>query len=361
MKITFLCAEVNQGGGSRVTSIYAKKLLDMGHDVTVVSRQPRPVSRKRQLVDRLRGRAHKSDPKRRTVHFDPLGERHHWLPWKWPVAPEDLPDADILVATFWRTAFEVTMMPPEKGKKAYFVQHHEVHQEQPRDLAAGSYRLPLKKITIADWLVEAMARDYGDTDVVKVENAVDTNLFQTPPRAKNTTPRVGFMYAKVNFKGLDVALKAIEIARKSVPNLEVLAFGRHGIDPKMPLPQGAVFHPDPEQSNLKNLYASCDAWLFSSRSEGFGLPLLESMACRTPVMATRAGAAPDLIEDGINGRLVNIDDAEALAAALVETISLSPDAWRAMSDAAHTRAHSYTWDDAAKAFEAALMRIADTP
>ena len=59
--------------------------------------------------------------------------------------------------------------------------------------------------------------------------------------------------------------------------------------------------------------------------------------------------------------MVDIDDAEALAAALVETVSLSPDAWQAMSDAAHTRAHSYTWDDAAKAFEAALMRIADMP
>lgn len=361
MKITFLCAAVSQGGGSRVTAIYARKLLDMGHDVTVVSRQPRPLSRKLRAIDRLRGRRSDGDPGRRTVHFDPLGDRHQWLPWKWPVDPEDLPDADVLVATWWRTAFEVMMMPPEKGRKAYFVQHHEVFDELPRDLSSASYRLPLKKITIADWLVDTMAELYGDTDVVKVENAVDTEMFQAPPREKNARARVGFMYAQSRFKGVDVALRAIEIARRTLPDLEVMTFGRHGIDPDMPLPRGAVLHADPDQARLKDLYASCDAWLFSSRSEGFGLPLLEAMACRTPVVATRAGAAPDLINDRVSGRLVAIDDAEALAAALVDVATLSPQAWRAMSKAAHARAHGYSWDDAARAFETALTRIASAP
>ena len=38
MKITFLCPEINEGGGSRVVAIYARKLLEMGHDVTVAVR-----------------------------------------------------------------------------------------------------------------------------------------------------------------------------------------------------------------------------------------------------------------------------------------------------------------------------------
>lgn len=361
MKITFLCPEANQGGGIRVVGIYAQKLLDMGHDVTVISRQPKPVSRERSLLNRLRGRPTGSDFARRTVHFDPLGDRHHWLPWKWPVAVEDLPDADVLVATWWRTAYEAMLMPPQKGKRAYFIQHHEISPPQPRDLSSGSYWLPIKKIAIADWLVDTMAHDYGDTDVIKVPNSVDTALFQAPPRQKNTRPRVGFLYAAASFKGLEVTLEGIRLAREMLPELEVMAFGRSQPKPHLPLPPGTEYHMDPDQAGLKNLYASCDAWIFTSRYEGFGLPLLESMACRTPVVATRAGAAPDLIEDGINGRLVEIDDAEAFAKALVDVVTLAPDAWHAMSEAAYQRVHDYSWDDAAQAFEAALIEIAGTP
>src|SRR6056297_2809665 len=132
VKITFLCPEISQGGGSRVIAIYAGKLLERGHDVTVVSRQPKPVSRQRRLLDRLQGRPAPGDPRTRTVHFDFLGDRHRWLPWKWPVDADDVPDGDVLIATWWRTAFEVVMMPPEKGAKAYFVQHHEVFTNLPR-------------------------------------------------------------------------------------------------------------------------------------------------------------------------------------------------------------------------------------
>jgi glycosyltransferase involved in cell wall biosynthesis len=53
--------------------------------------------------------------------------------------------------------------------------------------------------------------------------------------------------------------------------------------------------------STKNVYADCDVWLFASFSEGFGLPIIEAMACRCPVVATRAGCAPDVIKEGVNG------------------------------------------------------------
>jgi glycosyltransferase involved in cell wall biosynthesis len=359
VKITFVCPEVNQSGGSRVTAIYARKLLDRGHDVTVIGRHPKPVSVRREILSRLRG-TWKPLPDR-DLYFRDLGDRFHWLDYKFPLEPSDVPDADVIVATWWRTAFEVAAMPPEKGRKAYFVQHHEVHDHLPHDISAGSYWLPLKKITIAGWLVDTMAGLYGDRDVGLVPNAVDTGQFNAPPREKNHRPRVGLMYAPVTFKGLDVMLEAIRFARARFPDLEVTAFGKRDPEPDFPLPAGARYHRSPAQEEIPGIYASCDAWLFGSRSEGFGLPLLEAMACRTPVVATRSGAAPDLIEPGVNGYLADIDDAEGLGARLTEALSLSPDAWAAMSEAAHARAHDYTWDDAAVAFEAELQKIAAGP
>lgn len=355
MKITFLTYLAAQNGGNRVISIYAQKLLDAGHDVHIVSRRPQQQSPLRKLISRLQGR--RQIPKDHTLFFDALGPRHILLPWRVPVKPSDLPDADILIATHWRTAFEASAMPASKGKKVYFVQHHEVHGHVQWDISRGTYFLPMKKITIADWLVDTMARDYGDTDVVKVENSVDTELFTAPPRARNATPVVGLYYTSKPFKGTDISLKAIEIARKSIPDLKVLAFSGKIPSKDLPLPDGTAFHRLPAQADIPGLYASCDAWLFGSRSEGFGLPLLESMACRTPVVATHAGAAPDLIDDGKNGYIVPVDDAEAMAARLVALLQASPEAWRAMSDAAYDRVKDQNWDLAAQAFEAALQDI----
>jgi glycosyltransferase involved in cell wall biosynthesis len=101
------------------------------------------------------------------------------------------------------------------------------------------------------------------------------------------------------------------------------------------------------------VYARCDAWLFASRSEGFGLPLLEAMACRTPTIATPTGAAPELAEAG-GGVLVPFEDPRAMAAEIVRMVTLPDADWRRASDAAHAAATRYTWADAAVLFEAAL-------
>jgi glycosyltransferase involved in cell wall biosynthesis len=50
--------------------------------------------------------------------------------------------------------------------------------------------------------------------------------------------------------------------------------------------------------------------------EGFGLPAAEAMACGTPVVATTAGALPEIVEDGVSGILVPPGEVEPLAEAI---------------------------------------------
>ncbi|MEO1196052.1 MAG: glycosyltransferase family 4 protein [Pseudomonadota bacterium] len=357
MKISFICPEISQGGGSRVIAAYALELLSRGHDVQVVARLPKQDSQLRRAWSKLRSTG-MTPLENRDLFFRPLGNRLTLLPNKWPLDIDDVPDGDVIVATWWRTAFEVMAMPPEKGKKAYFIQHHEVHPHLPTDLSAGSYYLPIKKITIADWLVQTMANTYGDDNVALVPNAVDSVKFNAPPRDRNARPKVGLMYASTPFKGLDVMIKAVNIARDALPDLDVAAFGKRDPEDEYPLPPNTQYLREPPQEQIPALYASCDAWVFGSRNEGFGLPLLEAMACRTPVVATRAGAAPDLIKPGVNGYLADIDDAEALGARLIELLSHPADTWRAMSEAARETVASYTWADATDAFETELLNIA---
>jgi len=263
----------------------------------------------------------------------------------------------VVCATWWETAEWVAGFPPSKGAKAYFVQHHEVFAGDPQRINA-TWRLPMHKIAVAQWLVDLARERFGDGDVSLVPNAVDLEQFTSPPRGKQTVPTVGVMYSVVPFKGCEISLKAVDLASRVVPKLRLIAFGNRDPSPEMPMPAGSEFRKQPPQDILKEIYGKCDAWLFSSRSEGFGLPLLEAMACRTPVIATPAGAAPDLCAGG-GGVLVPRDDPAAMARA-IEKFAAMPDAlWREVSAKAHETAIRYTWDDATDRFELALRQAVE--
>jgi glycosyltransferase involved in cell wall biosynthesis len=341
----------------RVVAIYADRLRRMGHDVVVVSRPPRPATLRERLRAGLTRRPRPSATRRVPSYFGDLGVDHRVIGAHRPITAADVPDADVVVATWWETAEWVADFPASKGAKVYFVQHYEAHGGQPADRVDATWRLPMHKVTIARWLAD-LARDrFDDADVSLVRNAVDLGQFNAPPRGKQLAPTVGVMYSAVEFKGCDVSLKAFDMASRSVPRLRLVAFGNRRPTPDLPLPGGAEYHLTPPQGGLKDIYGRCDAWLFGSRSEGFGLPILEAMACRTPVIATPAGAAPELVGEG-GGVLVPPEDATAMARAIETVVGQTEAAWRAMSDQAYGTASRYTWDDAAALFEAALRRAA---
>ncbi|NJO78102.1 MAG: glycosyltransferase family 4 protein [Cyanobacteria bacterium RM1_2_2] len=354
MKITFVLPCVGLAGGIRVTAIYAEKLKQRGHQVCVVSLPSAPIQLKEQIKSLLRGQGWL----RPTLgsHFDGRDIEHRILEKHRPVEASDVPDADVVVATWWETAEWIARFPASKGAKVYFIQHHEaIFPGQPQERVKATWFLPMYKIVISNWLVDVARTFYGDDGVSLVPNSVDTKQFFAPPRNKQPVPTVGLMYVDLLWKGSDICLKAFEIAARKIPNLRLVAFGSKTPSPNLPLPAGATFIHCPPQDQIKNVYAQCDAWLFGSRSEGFGMPLLESMACRTPVIGTPAGAAPELLKEGA-GILVNPEDPEDMAQAIERVCQLSDQEWQAMSQAAYNRAVSYTWDDATDLFEAALYQ-----
>ena len=356
MRITFVLGHASLAGGVRVAAIYARKLAERGHAVTVVSRAFRDPSALKRLIRRLLPGQKPPGRKGRTPLLDHPGIRHVEVDRKFPIDPVKVPDADVIIATWWETAYAVADLPASKGRKVYFVQHHEVHGHLPRHITRGSYHLPLNKITISQWLVDTMAGDYGDHDVALVENSVDTGMFHAPERQKNARPTVGLMYSATPFKGVAVSLAAIEHARKRVPDLHLVAFGSTPVDAALPLPPGSQYEQKPAQTRLRELYAMCDVWLCGSWAEGFHLPPSEAMACRCPVVSTRIGGAVEIVTEGVNGHLVDPGDSIALGDRLADVLLATPDHWKAMSDAALSRVRSYTWDDAADRFERALRQ-----
>jgi glycosyltransferase involved in cell wall biosynthesis len=70
------------------------------------------------------------------------------------------------------------------------------------------------------------------------------------------------------------------------------------------------------RERVLELFAAADASVLSSSWENFPHSLVEALAVGAPVIATRVGGVPEIVEDGVNGLLVPAGDAAALAAAI---------------------------------------------
>jgi glycosyltransferase involved in cell wall biosynthesis len=346
LRITFVLPYAGLSGGIRVLAVYAERLQRLGHKVTVVSiPQARPTLTKK-IKSLVHGKGWPKNPTPQPSFFDNIAVSHRVLASVRPVGDADVADADIVLATFWRTAPWVARLSPSKGAKAILLQGYEECPDQWNPEIDAAWRLPLHKIVISKWLVDLARNRFGDSNVHHVPNSVDTKQFHSPARGKQETPTVGMLYATLHLKGVDVSLAALERVRRKLPNLRVIAFGAEPISSETPLPDWVEFHFRPAQVDIPKLYGACDAWLCGSRQEGFHLPPLEAMACRCPVVSTRVGGPLDTVEQGVNGFLVDVEDSVGLGERLLEILTLKDSEWRKFSDAALATATRYTWDDA---------------
>lgn len=358
LRITFIAPPVGMSGGIRVIAIYAKLLAELGHTVAIVSPLAEPISLKQKFKSLIR---HKVWPvhKPSVSHLDGLGLDHRVLNVHRPVVDKDLPDADIVIATWWETAEWVYALSTCKGEKVYFIQHHEVFDFVPEARCRATYRLPLRKVVIAQWLANLMRDEYGDEDVSLVSNSVDHRQFFAPSRSKQARPTLGFLYHNASFKGVDIVLAAVELLRNKYPALRVLCFGSHAPDDPAELANFIEFIEAPAQDKIRDIYAQCDVWVTASRSEGFNLPAMEAMACRTPVVATKTGWPEEAISNGVNGFLIDVDDVAGLVAGVSRILELHDVAWSEMSDAAFLTVADSTWTKSCAQFEDVLQRVCE--
>jgi glycosyltransferase involved in cell wall biosynthesis len=357
LRVTFLMPCDDLSGGNRVVATYAKQLMDRGYQVLVIN----DAKHKPTLMDLLRMlrrgdfAAWMKSRGLRPGHIEMSGVPHYELKQRGVLTYDELPDADILIATWWLTAEWIAKAPASKGAKVYFIQGYEVFDYVPIERVKATWRLPFHKITISNWLVDIAAKEYGDYDVSLVPNSVNLEQFQSAPRGKQSRPTVGLVYSVIPMKGLALALEAIRLAQIEVPDLQVHVFGADEVSSQYPLPEGSQYFKAPSQSKIRDIYASCDAWLFSSRGEGFGLPIIESMACRTPVIGFPSGAAPEFLADN-RGILVKPEDPVDMAKAIVTICKMSDSQWRAMSESAYQKIKNYQAEEAADLFEQALLQ-----
>ena len=218
-----------------------------------------------------------------------------------------------VVPNVWGRLFAGLMrIPVVSGYRSLAPRQHE------RLLHRFSARIIANAAILKDRMTQRLGVESGRVAVIA--NGVDAGHFSPDEAARSADPLVVSVARLVAEKDIDTLLEAFRLTRAEVPSarLDIVGNGPHRI---APAPNVRVL------SGTEDIRAHLRrAWVFalSSRSEASPNAILEAMACGLPVVATRVGGIPELVEDGKTGLLVPPRDPAALSAALTALLRDRP-------------------------------------
>lgn len=183
------------------------------------------------------------------------------------------------------------------------------------------------------------AKAFIDREIHIIPNGIDTTLFKRLERntflaetldvQRQTSNVIGFVGELREKKGMATLLTGYAQLAKKIPvSLFIVGEVRDGEDKKIfdefrnSNPEyrititGHVPHKD-----LPAYYSLMDVFVHPSLRDGMPNAVLEALACEVPVIATPVGGVMDVIEDGVNGFFVNVNDAQDLAQKMAEVLS----------------------------------------
>jgi len=327
-------------GDVKVMGEYAGRLQARGHAVTIVHR--RTVGDFRRWIESLVTRR---VPDALDASGCPVTALSDFT-------DEAVPDGDVILAMGLVPIMAASRLAPTKGRLVEVIQAVGEMEESP-DAAREAVAATHRRIAVSDFVAQFLKTNF-DAESVVVPNGVDHAKFFNTDRQFRSPRSVGMISMPGPRKGAAEGFEAMRRVRERWPAVRLVLFGQRRARGRPPRCEVYV---RPKAKRLRNIYASCEIWLAPSHREGFGLPVLEAMACRVVPVATRCGGHECLIEDGISGFIVPVGDAEAMAARismLIEDESLLAK----MSEAAHERSLLFDWERSTDRLEALIREWA---
>jgi glycosyltransferase involved in cell wall biosynthesis len=193
------------------------------------------------------------------------------------------------------------------------------------DLATSALRRA-DRVRVIGAFTEELARRGGfDGPIDRFPTFSEYDLFlDEPSTGPPETASVLFVGALERVKGVDVLLDAWQLVRDRRSGVRLVIVGKGSMEAEVR--RRAAGDPDIEmvglvpREALRDLLDAATLVVLPSRSEGLGRVVLEASARSRPVVASRVGGIPELVEDGETGLLVQPEDPAALAAAVLRIL-----------------------------------------
>lgn len=339
-------------GGFKVVYEYANRLQLRGHQVAVI--HPRNLECQAGPMQSLKSHLWRYKTRWRQQPLVPWFEIHPEV--KLLLTPDlreqFIPEADVILATAYKTAFHIAGYTAKKGSKYYLIQSYETWQGAEAEVRA-SWRLPLQKIVIAHWLLD-LARELGELErTTYIPIGLDLAQFKIiQPIKQRLRPRVAMLAHPHENKGMQDGLQALQMVKAKLPELEVILFGVHPRDDK--LPNWIQYERQPAQDKLVEIYNSCRVFLNPSWLEGWGLPAAEAAACGCALVSADNGGIREFAVPGTTALIVPIKQPALLAEALMELLN-RPESCASLAQAGADRVRRFTWERAADRLEKLLL------
>ena len=322
MKVTFILPGIptHATGGTKIVLEYANRLMLAypGTQVTLcywndpgdkrMGRVPLPLTVKRAII-RMRSQFH---PK----WFDLNGAISKRCIFS--IDDSSVPDADWVFATAASTASSVASLSAAKGRKGYLIQGFETW-EMDEECLAGTYRLGMTNIAIAQWLKEIVDEATGTDDCVCISNPVDTKSFYPQEGVARGAHTVAVLHHKGEHKGFRFAWAALEKARESIPDLNVEMFG--ACPPPTGLPSWVSYTKDASVEQLRHVYSVSSVYVCASVNEGYGLTCVEAMACGCALVVTDFAGSKEYAIDEVNSVVVSVGNVDSIASGIERVLT----------------------------------------
>lgn len=336
MKVNFLLPNYGERpvGGFKIAYLYANYLAKVGHEVTIVyAHSTSDDSLEKYIIDYIGVLVHRPD----WFQFR-KGIRRIYC---YRFTPRVIPDADVTMATSWRTAVFLNTLSEKKGKKFYLIQDYEVWGV-PKKEVEETWRYPMVKIVVSKWL-KTVGENIGSNQLYYIPNSINFKKYRLIRKLSDRQPIVSMLYSRALRKRSNDGIAALKQVRKVIPNLQVRLFG---VEPRTPgIPNWMQYYENADQAVIVDeVYNQASVFLCTSYWEGFGLPPMEAMACGCALVSTKCGGVEEFAIDGETALLCDVGDVDAMAEKIVYLLKDQSERRRIALNGCR-KVHTYHWKD----------------
>jgi glycosyltransferase involved in cell wall biosynthesis len=237
------------------------------------------------------------------------------------------------------------------------------HYRLLRPFIRGLWRDADATVAVSNGLREYASETVPDLRIEVIPNAIELSVF-TPPRQRqhNGPVRLLFVGRFNAFKNVEMLLETVSQLKKSgVDNFELQLVGegeRRANLERSVVEKGLTKHVRflgwVDRKSLVELYRQADVFVTATLWEGMPNTVLEAMACGLPVVGTRASGLAELVRDGVNGYLVDLNDRTALADRLADLIDNPYERQRMGKESRKISEREFAWEYIAEQYEVGL-------